>query len=152
MNLLSLLQNKNRCLKKLFELTQSMIGQCVFEENSTNSTTAFHATLEKRARMIEALQLYDKKIDLLTQSLFSQSKPEEIRNTPFGQQLTPYIQEANSLCQSILQVDQQLVQNLERQKTRIVTVLLQSDKQKNLLQKFKSSWVPESGMEIDGIL
>ena len=49
-------------------------------------------------------------------------------------------------------IDQQVLKLVEEEKNRVARELASTNKNRNLVQKFKSTWVAEAGEEIDKTL
>jgi hypothetical protein len=140
MKLIQLLESKNRCLNKFLEYSKDFF---VYAENDDLSN--IQKFQDKREKVIKSFSLYDKKIV----DVISQLKPEE--KTPFLiEQVKALIQIKEEIIQSILTIDQKIIAKIEEEKIRLLQELSSSDKKDQLMKKFKSHWVPESGDKLDG--
>jgi hypothetical protein len=139
MDVLGLLQSKNRCLQRFLTLSEDFFSTI---QNGDLSTLEMFQT--RRESTIKALDLYDRKIT----EVISQLLPTE-RTQALIDGVTRVLEEKDRLIHRILAADEKIILKIEDEKNRVQRELSSSQKSRDMLKRFKSSWVPESGEEID---
>lgn len=142
MDVLTLMQSKNRCLQRLLDISTTFL--VASEKGDFSGLDDFEL---QRNAIIQALDLYDRKIAEVVAKLSAAD-----RTPPLLSKIEETLAEKNRLIQSILTLDDRIIQAIEREKSRIQTELANSRKSQALMNKFKSSWVAESGEELDSTL
>lgn len=142
MDVLGLLQSKNRCLKKFLELSAEFLKSA--EKGDLSALSDFES---RRDAIVRVLELFDRRIAEAIQRL-----PAAERSDMLIAAIHRELEAKNTLVQSILSVDEKIMMSIEREKDRIAQDIASSEKGKNMVKKFKSSWVPESGEEFDAKL
>jgi hypothetical protein len=140
MEVLNLLQSKNRCLGKFLSCSETFLAQV-----RTGDLSQLEPFQNQRDSILKALDLYDRKISELIEKLSPQEKTPQ-----FISSVKQIIARDSSLFQSILQIDEQIVTEIEKEKARLTQELSASDKNNQMVKKFKSTWVAESGEMLDG--
>lgn len=139
MDVVSLLESKNRCLRRFREVSADFLDAA--RSGDLTGLENFHL---KRDAILRSLELYDRKINETISLIPTQ---EEKRK------LAPRVQKAldtrDALVLSILQTDEEIIRKVEEEKARIQEELAVSRKSQQTIAKFKSTWVAESGEEID---
>lgn len=139
MDVLRLIGSKNRCLAQFEALSQNYV--VLFEAGDFSGLAAFESG---RASILKAIDLFDRKIsEFLNRMPTAHRTPELIRAT------RELVDEQDRLLASILKLDERIMSRLERARDATLQELNSSHKSRELMQKFKSSWVSESGEEID---
>ncbi|MFL5812601.1 MAG: hypothetical protein ACJ763_03415 [Bdellovibrionia bacterium] len=147
MDVIKVLQSKNRCLEKLLELSNVFLAK----ESSEQSPENFHAELDsfirERDAILKVLDLYDRKVTEVIRALpLSGRTPELISN------VQAVLNEKDRLIQSIILKDNELTQRIEDRKRKLQEDLIASRKSHELAGKFKSTWVSEPGEGFDTTL
>jgi hypothetical protein len=142
MEVVKILESKNRCLKKFLTYSQEFLRSAESGDFSTIQKLQDH-----RESVIKALQLFDRKITSTIQAL----RPEE-RTPELMRSVKAIITIEGELLQSIIETDQQIVSQIEEEKARLLKELSSSDKTAQMVKKFKSTWVSEPGEKLDGKL
>lgn len=142
MDVLSLLHSKNRSLKRFLEFS------CSFFEHAKNGDfSKLSLLIKKRDSAIKSFELYDRKInETLTQQL-QYNLTSEIRDA-----LRKVLDDKNKIIQQILEVDTKITSLIEDELKKLSLEIASSQKGKEILQKFKSTWVAENGEELDKVL
>jgi hypothetical protein len=147
MDVIKVLQSKNRCLEKLLELSNVFLAK----ENTEPSGEHFHSDLDafirERDAILKVLDLYDRKVTEVIRALpLSGRTPELISD------VQTVLAEKDRLIQSIILKDNELTQHIEQRKRKLQEDLISSRKSHDLAGKFKSTWVSEPGEGFDTTL
>ena len=145
MVVLKLLQSQNRCLERLLECTESFLEHS-FKLNSRDFSglTSFQ---DQREVFLKAIHLYDRKISEVV-SLLSESDKSDINI----EKIRELIEVKEVLTKKLFDIDQKIITEIENEKCRLAQELSESDKNSQLVKKFKSKWVSESGETLDGTI
>ncbi len=142
MNVLKLLHSKNRCLEKFLGCSQEFIF--LAEQGDFSHLDKFH---NRREVLMKAFVLYDQKISKTIQTLLPIEKTTElIQSARQAEEIKC------NLIQAISKVDQKIMLAIQKEQRRLQKELLASEKESQIVKKFKSSWVSESGETLDGKL
>jgi hypothetical protein len=137
---LGLLRSKNRCLVKFLEASKAFL--------LSNDTLGVLPSLDefelKREAILKAVFLYERKINEAAETLPSGAKTPE-----FIAAVEATLAAKDKILAEISVTDNRVLNLVEQEKMRIAKELTSSQKSRELVQKFKSSWVAESGDEID---
>ena len=143
MDVLALLKSKNRCLQRFLDFSLEYLAS-----PSSGDTEKELASLEslqsRREAVIKTLDLYDRKIA----EVLAETDVAKIEGA-LAEGIQASLEERVRLVENILGVDQKLVARIEDEKIRIQRELSSSRKNGDLVRKFKSAWVAESGEELD---
>jgi hypothetical protein len=140
MDLLKLVKNKNICLMSLLECSEQ------FYVHAQKDSLTMYATYEKkRGRLFKVLSAYDRLIDQCATELHLTQLDEHL-----SIQLRQLMDLQAKVTASLLSLNEKIMNTLEAQKNKLSHELGKSDQQRNLLSKFRSTWIPESGAELDG--
>ena len=139
MEILNLLQTKNRYLHRFHEVTldfqkQADVGQ--FE--------ALEVFQNERDLILKILNLYDRKITEAVGSL-----PQMERTTNLSDEVERLLNEKNELVHRIILADEKIMTKISEEKAKLTKEISSTEKSKTLVKKFKSSWVAGSGEELD---
>lgn len=140
MDVLSLLRSKNRCLEKFLQASTEYLAQAQRSEELP-SLAPFEAA---RDAILKAIALYDRKISEAVSLL-----PPGERPASLVEAVKKALDEKEKLIHRILLVDDQIFQRLEDEKTKTLKEIAANNRSAMLAQKFKSTWIPGSGEEID---
>jgi hypothetical protein len=131
---LGLLRSKNRCLVKFLETSKAFL----LSHDTLGTLPSLDEFELKREAILKAVFLYERKINEAAETLHSSAKtPEFIAAVE------------DKILAEISVTDNRVLNLVEQEKMRIAKELTSSQKSRELVQKFKSSWVTESGDEID---
>lgn len=135
MDVLSLLRSKNKCLERFLELSKEFDGTF---ENLERFETRREATLK-------AIALYDRKI----------AEAATMLTPPFDHlkaAVEAEMARKEKLVHEILDVDLRIIGQIEELKNRLLQEVAVARKGREMLAKFRSTWVAESGEGLDDIL
>jgi hypothetical protein len=139
MDVLSLLESKNRCLRRFLELSADFLRRA--EQGDLSELDPFQT---RRETVLRTLDLFDRKITEVVAHL----SPEQ-RTSQLVRQVELALAEKDDTVRQILIVDDKIIRRIEEEKTRIVRELASSEKSRSNIQRFKSTWVPTHGEELD---
>jgi hypothetical protein len=143
MDVIKVLQSKNRCLEKLLELSIAFLAK----ENSEQYHEELDSFIRERDSILKVLDLYDRKVTEVIRALpLSGRTPELISN------VQAVLNEKDRLIQSIILKDNELTQRIEERKRKLQEDMIASRKSHELAGKFKSTWVSEPGEGFDTTL
>ncbi|HAR41111.1 MAG TPA: hypothetical protein DCS07_00505 [Bdellovibrionales bacterium] len=139
MEVIRLLKSKNRCLEQFLELSEEFLK--TIETGNFSDLETFY---KKRDRILKGFDLFDRK---LTETL------ELLPKNSFDAELAAQVEQAlnmkAALIGRIAATDQKIVDAIQEEKLRITKEMANSQKQTSTVKKFKSSWVGESGEDLD---
>lgn len=140
MEVLKVLKSKNLCLNNL-------LTECTKFLNSAQNgdLSCLDDFQKKRASTIKALDLYDRKINELIEKLPAADR------TPELQQAIKQTQSLkDQLTHSIITLDEEIISLIKEERNRLLKELTSVDRSSQMVKKFKSKWIPESGEKLDG--
>lgn len=140
MEVLKLLQSQNRSLRKLLTYSQEFLASSW--DGSLATLQLYEA---KRAVILRAMTLYDHKIEELVSALTPEQKTPALI-----QEIRSCWVEKDQLCKNILELDRAVMKMIRNEQQRLTKLVADNEKSKNLMNRFKSTWVPESGESLDG--
>ncbi|MDR3608845.1 MAG: hypothetical protein P4M08_15885 [Oligoflexia bacterium] len=143
---LSLLQARNRCLERLLGLCRAFGEQWVQWADETARDQGLARFQEKRTSHFHTLELYDRKISDSLKGLSNDSDP---RNSLQGAKVDVVLAERAELVRAIIDQDNRIMGMLDSEKSRVLDELAAARRGQSLVNKFKSSWVTESGEGLD---
>ncbi len=139
MDVLSLLNNKKRCLKRLLEINASFIA--LAEQGDLSRLP--HYELDRGAT-IRALGMFDRKVTEAVREIpLSQRGPE------LSYQVQQHLDEQMTILQSLQTSDIKIMNLIESEMTRLKVDIASLEKSKDIVNRFKSNWMPESGEGLD---
>lgn len=94
--------------------------------------------------MIKTLGLIDRRITEAVRAV-----PSAARTSTLSQAVQNNLDEEAFLVQSILLADNRIVECIEREKERLQKDMAANRKSHEIAGRFKSTWVPEAGEELD---
>ncbi len=146
--ILSLVRSKNRCLERLMEVTQSFL-QCPFEKmtEGNEGCSALDIYDRERVSVIRTLELYDRKLNELIAILTPELKTQE-----FITAVKIEMQKNERLLTSVFNADDIVFRRISEARERVAQQLIENRKSKDTLNKFKSTWISESGEGVDQTL
>jgi hypothetical protein len=140
MDVLSLLRSKNRCLEKFLEASTDFLAEALRSEQLPD-LPKFES---HRDAILKAVALYDRKINEAVSDLKPGGFPRIL-----VQAVEASLKERETLVHRILLIDDQILERVESEKTKILKEIAANQRQAQAAQKFKSAWISESGEEID---
>ena len=140
MDVLSLLRSKNRCLEKFLQTSTDFLTKAR-RSGELHELVSFET---QRDAILKAIDLYDRKVNEAVALLPPGKRPQALVAA-----VESSLNEKDLLVRRILLVDDQILQLIDAEKTRILKEMAANHKQTATVQKFKSTWIPESGEEID---
>jgi hypothetical protein len=143
MDVLSLLRSKNRCLLRFLEASKSFLA----EAETQSDLPSLPDFEQQRESILKAIALYDRKITDAIPHISAADRTRELSKA-----VEDSLQIKDDLIAEIMRVDQRVLKRVEDEKIRVARELSSTQKNKNLVQKFKSTWVAEAGEEIDKTL
>jgi hypothetical protein len=139
MELVKLLHSKNNCLVNFLNDSKKFLLRA--QEADFSGLQSFH---DRREATLKAIGLFDRKIADTIGYLSTVDKSplliETIRRMQDAQDQT---------IQTILATDQVIIGLIEEEKKQLQKELASTDKSSQLVQKFKSTWINESGEKLD---
>jgi hypothetical protein len=143
MDVLSLLKSKNRALKRFLNFTHLFVE----ESKKTGDLSQLSTLIEKRDAAIRAFGLYDQKInETLTRKRQNNLSLEE------RALLKKTLEDKNEIIKKIFDVDTQITLLIEAEMKSLSLEITFAQKGKEILQKFKSTWMTERGDGLDETL
>ncbi len=139
MDIIGLLESKNRCLEKYLRASKDFL-----EAPQDDELSGIDALHKKRDAILKTLELYDRKISELVVHVTSEDRTPELSD-----RVRAALERKEVLVAEILKTDALLVDLIEDAKLKITAEIGRSRKSKAVLSKFKSTWVPESGEGLD---
>lgn len=136
--LTSLLRSKNRCLDKFLACSHEFWAQA--EMGDLSALDAFES---RRSSILQAIQLYDRKINESVALL-----PKEGRTPELIEAVRSEITRGEGVVGDILRLDARITARLEHEKTLILAQANATHKSREILGKFKSEGI-RSGGELD---
>jgi hypothetical protein len=139
MDVLSLLQSKKKCLRRILALAEGFAE--VAEQGGLSQLEVFE---NQRGAAFKTLALIDRKITEAVRSLST-----EERSPALSVSVRRSLDDEEFLIQSILNADNRILQSMEREKERLTREVNATYRSKELAGRFKSAWIPESGEGLD---
>ncbi len=139
MGVLSLIRSKNRCVQRFLDLTEEF---CFLAEG--DRLERLEEFTAQRDAAIRAMELFDRKINEAVAGLTAQEKTPELVSAILG-----LIEQRDRMIERIQELDRQLIGRIEAHQASLMKELADARKSKQTLNKFKSTWVPESGEGLD---
>jgi hypothetical protein len=139
MDVLSLLESKNRCLQRFHDLSVAFLRDA--EQGDLKQLELFH---ERREAAIRALNLYDGKINSIVASL-----PFEDRTPQLARKVELVLASKDEIVRQILVTDERIIRKIEEEKTKILKDINSTEKSRSNIGKFKSTWVAPNGEGLD---
>lgn len=142
MDVLSLLQSKNRCLQRFLALSLEFWEHWeVAEGAEIPDLSSFQ---RQRDAVIRALELYDRKISEVIGEM-----PAARRTPALIESVSQALDQKETIIRKILDVDLKIIGKIEESKNQLLKEMASSSKSMDTLRKFKSSWIAPSGEGLD---
>jgi hypothetical protein len=142
MDVLKLLHSKNRCLERFLELSLGFLKST--DQQDFVLSDELVSFQSRRDATLKAMDLYDRK---LTEAI-GQLPPQQ-RTPALVQSVKAELTRKETLVLQILDIDLKIMGHIESEKNRILKDMASTRKSKDMLSKFKSTWVAELGEELD---
>ena len=139
MNLLGLIRSRNRCLEKILALTDDYSSQ-----TDTSDLQGLEPFQQKRAVVFKAIDLYDRKISEVITEMPRQEKTNTLVDA-----VKSLVSQKEELTRKIFISDDKVLKKIEAAQRDIAKEMQTARRNKESLNKFKSSWVTENGEEVD---
>ncbi|MGK5084501.1 hypothetical protein WDW37_14495 [Bdellovibrionota bacterium FG-1] len=136
---IKLLASKNRYLRRYLSISQDFLANAL-----TGNLSQLFEVEQKREKLIQAIGVHNRKISDLIRDLSPEFRTPDLVACAQAQ-----MTEEAEVVQSILKVDDQIIECIELEKLRLKKELLQAQKRKYLAGRFKSGWISESGEGLD---
>jgi hypothetical protein len=140
MEVLKLMQSRNRCLVKFQECTLAFL-----KEAQAGNFSQIESFQKNRDYLIKAFQLYDRKLTSVIELL-----PRGYRTPLLLQEVSNENARSEYLIKNIFKLDQEVITLINEEKSKLQNELFESDRNHNQVNKFKSHWVSEAGEILDG--
>lgn len=140
MEVIKLLESQNRCLNQFLKASETFLL-----EAQSGNLAGLELFQVQRDGILKALQLYDRKITEEASQLGSHQL-----TSPLKTSIQQALNHKKQIVEFIFKVDQAIIEEIEKEKKQLVQELSNSDKNHQLVMKFKSKWVTESGETLDG--
>ena len=141
---LRLLQAKNRCLKRFLDISAEFLVAA--EASDFSALESFH---KRRDTILRAVNIYDDKVSAFLESM----ETRENNKTPeLSDLIRKALDEKNLLISEITVTDQKILDLIQKEKNRIRKELGQTQKDKDMLGKFRSDRSSVLGEGFDEIL
>jgi len=138
---LTLMNNKISYLRRFLEINENFLIS--IERNHSADFEGLHL---QRESMIKEVLLLDKKISESVRKLSISDK-----NNQLIESLKNLIYTQEKLIKSIFSSDEKIICKIEVEKKKLLKELNDSEREKEIVKKFRSTWIPESGAKLDGV-
>jgi len=139
MDLIGLLQAKNRCLQRLLTLSQSFTSE---------TDEQFEELLLQREVLLRTITLFDKKIETVSRSI-----PEAHRADPSHLRLVESVKaclaDREQLVAAILKEDDRIIEKIELRKAEVLKDMIANQKNSDQVRRFRSQPSVQVGESID---
>lgn len=139
MDVVSLLESKNRCLSRFLQISEEFL--LAADQGDFSSLELFH---QRRDQALKTIELYDRKIALVTERV-----PTPKERAAAAEQIRKILEIRDDIVREILNTDERISARIEQEKTRITQELASSRQNQSKIGKFRSQWISESGEELD---
>ena len=139
-NLIVTLEKRNKCLDLFLEESENFL-----ESTKMGDFSNINQFQEKRESALKGYHLADNALSQAISSLSQSEKTPELINS-----VKKFQDIKNSMIYAIFLIDKEIIENIEKEKTKLLQEINFSEKNKKIFGKFKSKWVSESGEKLDG--
>ncbi len=146
MDVLTLLRSKNRCLLRFEQASLRFLRETEGAEISSIDT-ALPRLEHSSKRILTALGMFDRKIEEAITSMGDEAKTPQLIDEARIQSA-----ETDRIVAMLLDLDESVISRIHECRERIAIELSSSEKNKQLMGKFKSTWAGSSGEELDKTL
>ena len=145
MDVLALLRSKNRCLEQFLKASEEFRARSAAQSDALLDSSALEGFQNRRDDMLRAIDLYDRKIQDTVRTL-----PEYMKQVPaLVEAVRSALERKEELVKKILHADLEIISRIEETKNQLLRDLQDTKKSKETLGKFKSTWMPKAGEELD---
>jgi hypothetical protein len=146
MKLLQVLENRNRCLKKISEVSENFLFRLISNGTDESGELSGLNSFEIwRTSAFKTLALYDKYIN----SLAIKITPEE-KNEVFKVRLRNILEISKNIIYYIKDIDMKITNRISEEKSRLSKTLAAAEQSKKTFTKFRSEVPSKSGGQLDG--
>lgn len=152
----SLLRSKNRCLERFLALSSGFLASpdsfgltpsALTGTQAPSALDALEAFESSRAKLVHALRLFDHKIAEAISAL-----PRPAQGETWLADARQLLKQGDATIARILELDRQVLERVESAKSALMKEINHSRKSRELVGKFKSEWIPQSGEGLDSKL
>ncbi|MBL7715660.1 MAG: hypothetical protein JNL01_09350 [Bdellovibrionales bacterium] len=145
MDVLTLLKSKNKCLERFLSLSQQFVAETPSADSLDMATLSqFEA---RREATLKAMDLFERKLSEAVSLLTPIEKTPELVAAVRAE-----LERKEVLIHKILEVDLKIISKIEETKNQILREISSGKKNREVLSRFKSHWVPASGEGLDETL
>lgn len=143
-NQIKLLKSKNRCLRELNLISSDFLSR--ISSSGTTEAEAEHFLpsvelfMQNRKALFKMLFFFDRQL---------KTNPRTEAETPSSEILEAE-KDSKALIQAALITDQKIYELVESRKLELLSALTRAGKSDQVIRKFKSKWVNDSGGRLDG--
>lgn len=141
MEVLKLLQSQNRTFEKLVNCSRQFLAS-----DWKGDLDALHTYESQRALIVRTLSLFEGRINTVVQNIPSSDRTQILITS-----VQKCMNEKNTLYQEFLTLDLKIEALIRKEQERISKLVYHTEKSQDLLNRFKSKWVPDSGESLDGM-
>ena len=142
----ALLKGKSRCLAQILEISRLFLESAEASPESVIDLTADFD--RKRSDAFQALELIDRKIDELSQTLSASSGT----HSSFRAEAQAILLEHRGLGRTLQEIDSKIFRLIEVARQSLAREVSDQTRLKDKLSKFKSQWMPDQGEGLDQTL
>ncbi|MEO7161652.1 MAG: hypothetical protein ABI041_01915 [Bdellovibrionia bacterium] len=143
MKLLKILENRNRCLKKISEFSEAFLSR--MGSDATPDLAELESFEIWRNNAIKTLLLYDNHIKVLAKTLSTEDKNEKFKVT-----VRNILEIGENFIYYIKTIDMKIIERIETEKANLLKTLVAAEQSKKVVNKFRSEIVSKSGGQLDG--
>ncbi len=144
MDVVELIQTRNRCLSKIHHISLNYLAAEV-PERAEQALQVFESFQRERDACCRVLELLDRKITESAQVLSSQKRnPTQIKS------IEALSANGEKTIGEILKTDQKIFERVDLIKSKVQQEIVLSKKGQQVVGRFKSLWVQEPGSSWDG--
>jgi hypothetical protein len=141
--IIKIMTSMNRCLERMLSLSLELI-----QKSEAQGCLPDLADFEsQRDVILRAIDLYDRKITDVASNL-----PQSERTPELIQSITLAMNHKIEIVEKIVRADAEIAGKIELAQMNVLKELAQTRKSKEMLGKFKSTWINENGEEVDTTL
>jgi hypothetical protein len=148
MDVLKLLAGKNRYLLRFEQTSLAFLSATEAPALPLGDFEGALSSLEKtRARILKAIELFDRKLTEVAESL-----PDEARSRANLDGLKGLARDTDEILARLLKIDEKILQRIQQAKDRVSQEISAADRSRQTMNKFRSCWVSTSGEGLDQTL
>lgn len=143
-----ILEIRSRCVKAMFLCSKGFYEW--IQENNSISTEGFQNQLDsfqkQKEKMTKTLKIFDQKMALVVRHSGHYFLNSQYKNFESG------LIRLNQEILDLIKLDKAISAKLEERKKKILKDLLNVQKEKSFIRKFKSDYTEQNGIQLDGKL